>query len=68
MTREQGFQLGQALLAWGRGHALEVRDSLHSDKGWYPFHPDSYEKITIEEGIEWRVANSLPLPDSKRDR
>jgi hypothetical protein len=56
MTKDQALQLGEALIAWSHGADLEARDVLNTTKDWYPFFPDSYEKITVEEGIEWRTA------------
>jgi len=39
-------------------NALEARDTLNANKNWHPFLPDSYEKISVEDGIEWRTAKS----------
>jgi len=62
MTREQALQLGLALVSWSEGKALEVRDSQATDRNWYPFTVDSYEKIHVQEGMEWRTADrSLPV-------
>ena len=62
MTTDQGLQLGLALVSWSEGKALEVRDSLANDKRWYPFTVESYEKINVQEGMEWRAADrSVPV-------
>ena len=61
MTTHQGLQLGLALVSWSEGKALEVRDALAADRNWYPFTADSYEKINVQEGMEWRTADrSVP--------
>jgi hypothetical protein len=59
MTKDQAFQLGEALIAWSMGADLEARDISDADKDWYPFIPDCYEKITVKDGIEWRTAMKL---------
>ena len=62
MTAHQALQLGLALVSWSEGKALEVRDSMAADKNWYPFTVDSYEKINVHGGIEWRtVDRSVPV-------
>ena len=62
VTRDQAFQLGQALMAWSRGMTLEARDTLNANKNWHPFFPDSYEKISVEDGIEWRTVKPASCP------
>jgi hypothetical protein len=67
MTKEQALQLGAALISWSKGASLEARDALGVDKTWYPFAPEDYEKLSVEEGIEWRTIGQSLLPSSKPD-
>jgi hypothetical protein len=53
MTKEQAAQLGRALIAWSENRAVMVRTTTGPDQSWYPFAPDSYEKLNVEAGLEW---------------
>ena len=28
---------------------------------WIPFFPENYEKLNVDENLEWRVVSSSPL-------
>ena len=59
MTKEKASQLGLALLLWSKGAILEARDTESPDPRWIPFDPGAYEKINVDEGLEWRVREHL---------
>jgi len=56
MTKEQAAQLGRALIAWSETREVKVRTTAGPDQSWYPFAPDSYEKLNVEAGLEWAIA------------
>jgi hypothetical protein len=55
MTKKQAAQLGRALLAWSENRKVKVRTTTGLDQSWYPFLPDSYEKLNVDEDLEWAV-------------
>jgi hypothetical protein len=59
MTKEQASNLGRALISWSKGAALQARDARGPDKAWYSFTPEDYEKINVEEGIEWQAVDQV---------
>jgi hypothetical protein len=60
MTKKQAIELGHALIFWGNGERLEARDALNPESTWGPFRPENYEKLNVDEGIEWRVVETAP--------
>jgi hypothetical protein len=61
MTKEQAAQLGRALIAWSENREAKVRTTSGPDQSWYPFAPHSYEKLNVENGLEWATAECASI-------
>jgi hypothetical protein len=55
MTKNHAAQLGRALIAWSENRPVKVRTTTGPDRSWYPFLPGSYEKLNVDEDLEWAV-------------
>jgi hypothetical protein len=60
MTSAQASQLGKALIAWSQGMVVEVRDCSLVENRWVSFDPSSYEKLNVDDDLDWRINGKSP--------